>query len=253
MSVDGAPVDTRPTATPGCSAPTPRRGGWIARRCCSSAPARGRCSSRSPTRWSPPASPSTPTSGPILAPPGWDAAQLPADRLWLDAERARRDPPPQRAAPRGSPATRLRRARDPALALWVHATLVDSTIAANDAWAGPAVARRGGAVLRGDEADRAGVRRDRSAAAGRPRCVRGVPRRHARPGRPGPGRRRPPATSPRRSSIRRCPDRWRRAGIHPRLYAWTLWPSIGLLPDGGPRGVRLPLGTHRTGGRPRGS
>ncbi len=28
-------------------------------------------------------------------------------------------------------------ARDPALALWVHATLIDSTIVANDAWLGP--------------------------------------------------------------------------------------------------------------------
>ena len=28
-------------------------------------------------------------------------------------------------------------ARDPALSMWVHATLVDSTIVANDAWAGP--------------------------------------------------------------------------------------------------------------------
>ena len=28
-------------------------------------------------------------------------------------------------------------ARDPSLSLWVHATLVDSTIVANDAWAGP--------------------------------------------------------------------------------------------------------------------
>ena len=33
-------------------------------------------------------------------------------------------------------------ARDPALSMWVHATLVDSTIVVNDAWAGPVSRQR---------------------------------------------------------------------------------------------------------------
>src|SRR5260221_10130799 len=37
-------------------------------------------------------------------------------------------------------------ARDPALALWVHATLIDSTIVANDAWIEPLSRERRGAV-----------------------------------------------------------------------------------------------------------
>ncbi len=50
-------------------------------------------------------------------------------------------------------------ARDPELALWVHATLVDSTMAVADAWLEPIGPRPAGRVLCRDAAGRAGVRR----------------------------------------------------------------------------------------------
>ena len=49
-------------------------------------------------------------------------------------------------------------ARDPALSLWVHATLIESTMAVADAWLEPLPRDRRAALLRGDAADRAGVR-----------------------------------------------------------------------------------------------
>ncbi len=39
-------------------------------------------------------------------------------------------------------------ARDPSLSLWVHATLIDSTLTVSDAWLGPLDPRPAGAVLR---------------------------------------------------------------------------------------------------------
>ena len=77
-------------------------------------------------------------------------------------------------------------ARDPDLALWVHATLVDTTIVAYDAWIEPLLARRAGALLRGDAPDRAGVRGARGSPAGRPRRVRRVRRIDAGARRAGP-------------------------------------------------------------------
>ena len=76
-----------------------------------------------------------------VAPAGGDAAQLPDDRVRDDRRR---------------PAAEIRRlntlhreitgpgyaARDPELGLWVHATLIDSTIAVADAWLEPLAAAR---------------------------------------------------------------------------------------------------------------
>ena len=59
---------------------------------------------------------------------------------------------------RGDHAAPGYRARDPELAMWVHATLVDSTMAAYDAWLRPARRGEADAVLRGDAPDRCGVR-----------------------------------------------------------------------------------------------
>jgi uncharacterized protein (DUF2236 family) len=120
-------------------------------------------------------------------------------------------------------------ARDPTLSLWVHATLVDSTIVVNDAWAGPVerdraarfytetmpIARAFGVpdeVLPGDlEAFEAYL--EKQLAPGGPVRVGRVARDLAQ------AILHPP-----------LPGVLARAGIDPRLYDWTLWPSIGLLP-----------------------
>lgn len=121
------------------------------------------------------------------------------------------------------------RARDPELSLWVHATLVDSTIAVNDAWAGPLSRTR--AARFHDEMRPIGrafgvpeslLPRDLDAfeaymaaqmGAGGPVAVGEVARDLAdailHPPLPG--------------VLARVP-------LDPRLYGWTLWPAIGLLP-----------------------
>ena len=122
-------------------------------------------------------------------------------------------------------------ARDPELSLWVHATLVDSTMAVADAWLEPLV-RPG--------APRTTRRPARSAgrSAFRSRCYRPTSTRSR-------------TTSTRcsvragRSACRRSRASWPSAVLNPPLaplarmargrarvgaYAWTLWPSVGLLP-----------------------
>jgi uncharacterized protein (DUF2236 family) len=120
-------------------------------------------------------------------------------------------------------------ARDPALSLWVHATLVDSTIVVNDAWAGPLsrdraarfydetkpIARAFGvpeALLPADLAAFEGYLDGQLAADG-PVEVGPVARELAE------SILHPP-----------LPGVLARIGLDPRLYDWTLWPSIGLLP-----------------------
>jgi uncharacterized protein (DUF2236 family) len=120
-------------------------------------------------------------------------------------------------------------ARDPHLSLWVHATLVDSTIVVNDAWAGPLsrdraerfyeetkpIARAFGvpdATLPGDLdafddylADQLGPEgpiRVGSTARDLAEVILHPP----------------------------LPGVLARLGLHPMAYDWTLWPSIGLLP-----------------------
>ena len=133
-------------------------------------------------------------------------------------------------------------ARDPDLSLWVHATLVESTIAV--------VRRLARAARRPPAARPTTPRRDRS--AGRSACRRrACPRTSrrssdtsrrcsARPGRSTPRRWR--ASWPGSCFGRRSP-RWRPCcrsrtaqavavlrRIPAGAYAWTLWPSVGLLP-----------------------
>jgi uncharacterized protein (DUF2236 family) len=120
-------------------------------------------------------------------------------------------------------------ARDPALSMWVHATLVESTIVVNDAWAGPL------------SRDRASRFYDETKPIAR---AFGVPESHLpvdldafeayvadqlRPG--GPVQVGPVARELAEAILHPpLPGVLGRAGLDPRLYDWTLWPSLGLLP-----------------------
>jgi uncharacterized protein (DUF2236 family) len=121
-------------------------------------------------------------------------------------------------------------ARDPALSLWVHATLVDSTVVANDAWSGPVsreraarfyhetkpIARAFGvpeAMLPADLPAFEAYLREQLAPGGPVqvgRTARDLAESILHPPLPG--------------VLGRLP-------VPSRLYDWTLWPSLGLLPD----------------------
>ncbi len=126
------------------------------------------------------------------------------------------------------------RARDPDLGLWVHATLVDSTLAAYDAWIEPLspdrrarfyaetvpVGRALGIPAPLLPADIAAFDAYVAAtlAPGGPVRVTDTARELART------ILRPPL-GPVVPALSRVLDR-----VPPHLYAWTLWPSVGLLP-----------------------
>ena len=189
-----------------CTAPTPRRGGSTARRCCCSgagpralllqiAHPRGRGRGQRPLRL-----PRRP-----VAPAGGHAAQLPDDRLRLDRRGARRDPAAQHAPSRDH-RTRLRGARPRALAVGPRdAGRLDD--GGRRRVARTAVAGAPRRVLRRDPADRAGVRRAGRAAAAGHRGVRPIRGGDAGPRRAGRVSRRSPASWPGSSSGRR----WRRS------------------------------------------
>jgi uncharacterized protein (DUF2236 family) len=122
-------------------------------------------------------------------------------------------------------------ARDPDLALWVHATLVDSTIVVNDAWAGPLSRDRAArfyaetrpigrafgvpdALLPAD-LDGFETYMGSMLERGGPIVVGETARELARtilaPPLPG--------------VLARIP-------VDPAFYSWTLWPAVGLLPVG---------------------
>lgn len=121
-------------------------------------------------------------------------------------------------------------ARDPALSLWVHATLVDSTVVVNDSWSGPVtrdqaarfydetkpIARAFGVpdALLPSDLDAFEAYLDLQLGPGGPVQVGSTARELAE------AILHPP-----------LPGVLARIGLHPRLYDWTLWPSIGLLPD----------------------
>ena len=133
-------------------------------------------------------------------------------------------------------------ARDPELSLWVHATLVDSTMAVADAWLEPLSQDRRADLLRRDAADRAGVRRAGCAAAAGCRGIRPVRGGHAGPRRARSASHRSPASWPRvilrpplapLAPLLPLPTAAARAAlgrVPAATYAWTLWPSVGLLP-----------------------
>jgi uncharacterized protein (DUF2236 family) len=112
-------------------------------------------------------------------------------------------------------------ARNPALSLWVHATLVDSTIAVNEAWAGPVT--RDQAVRFYDEtkpiARAFGVPQD--ALPGDLAAFDAYLTEQLAPDGPvqvG-------------DTARDLADAiLHRLGLPSQLYDWTLWPSLGLLP-----------------------
>lgn len=120
-------------------------------------------------------------------------------------------------------------ARDPSLSMWVHATLVDSTIVANHAWAGPVtrdqaarfydetkpIARAFGvppSVLPGD-LDAFETYLAEQLGPGGPVVVGDTARSLAE------SILHPP-----------LPGVLGRIGAEPRLYDWALWPSLALLP-----------------------
>lgn len=120
-------------------------------------------------------------------------------------------------------------ARDPALALWVHATLVDSTLAVNDAWNGPLpgdvasayyaetlwLGRAFGipeSMLPGDLASFREYVADQIGPDG-PVRVGDTARELAQVVLHPP-----------------LPGVLARARLDPRLHGWTMWPAISLLP-----------------------
>jgi uncharacterized protein (DUF2236 family) len=121
-------------------------------------------------------------------------------------------------------------ARDPALSMWVHATLVDSTVVVNDAWSGR--------VTRDQAARFYDETKPIARAFGVPDAI--LPRDLAafedymelQLGPAGPVRVGPTARELAEAILHPpLPGVLARFGVHPRLYDWTLWPSIGLLPD----------------------
>jgi uncharacterized protein (DUF2236 family) len=120
-------------------------------------------------------------------------------------------------------------ARDPALSLWVHATLVDSTIVANDAWAGP--------VTRSQAARFYEETKPIARAFGVPDPALPVDLDAFEAyvadqmGPSGPVRVGDTARDLAGSILHPpLPGVLARLGLHTRLYDWTLWPSLGLLP-----------------------
>jgi uncharacterized protein (DUF2236 family) len=121
------------------------------------------------------------------------------------------------------------RARDPVLALWVHATLVDSTIAAYDAWLGPLPRDR---AARYYEETRPIGRAFGVTDAALPPDLDAFERyldEQLGPG--GPVRVGDTARDLAHAVLHPpLPGVLARLPLDPRAYGWTLWPAIGLLP-----------------------
>jgi len=132
-------------------------------------------------------------------------------------------------------------ARDPVLSLWVHATLIDSTIVGNDAWLGPLTRAR---------AERFYVETLPIARAF------GVPESLLPPHldafdaymaerlAPGGGVHVTDTARELAATILNppLPGLLARLPLDPRAYGWTLWPAIGLLPPSVREGYRLRWG-----------
>ena len=132
-------------------------------------------------------------------------------------------------------------ARDPSLSLWVHATLIESTLTVSDAWLEP--------LDRDRRARFYAETRPIGRAFGVPETM--LPADYeafeaywaemldpAGPVQVGPLARelagvilRPP-----------LPGALARLPVPTAFYDWTLWPSVGLLPPSDPRGLRAALG-----------
>jgi uncharacterized protein (DUF2236 family) len=135
------------------------------------------------------------------------------------------------AARAASGATRYD-ARDPILAMWVHATLIDATLVAHDAWIRP--------LSRDERARYYDETRPIGRAFGIPDAVlpADVDAFEAYlEGQIGPGG--PIQVTPTARELARTvlnpplgPLHPMLAGIPAPLYAWSLWPAVGLLPPG---------------------
>jgi len=130
-------------------------------------------------------------------------------------------------------------ARDPALSLWVHATLVDSTIVANDAWAGP--------IIRSDAARFYDETKPIARAFGVPErdlpkdieAFEGYLAGQLAPD--GPIQVGDTARDLAEAILHPpLPGRLAPIGLPSALYDWTLWPSIGLLPSSIREAYRFP-------------
>ncbi len=161
-----------------------------------------------------------------MAPPGRHAPQLPADHLRLAVGGPRRDPAAERAAPR-DPWGRLLRAR-PVLSLWVHATLIDSTIVGNDAWLGPLSRERAARFYEETlPIARAFGVTDRLL----PPTLDAFDAYMAERLAPGGGVHVTDTARELADTILNppLPGLLARLPLDPRAYGWTLWPAVGLL------------------------
>jgi uncharacterized protein (DUF2236 family) len=121
-------------------------------------------------------------------------------------------------------------ARDPELSLWVHATLVDTTIAANDAWIEPLQRERRARFY----AETLPIGRAFGVPPNLlPPTLEAFEAYVARMLAPGGPIRVSPAARELADAIVHPPLGPivpALAGLPPRLYTWSFWPSIGLLP-----------------------
>ncbi len=134
-------------------------------------------------------------------------------------------------------------ARDPVLALWVHATLIDSTIVGNDAWLGPLPRERAARFYEETlPIARAFGVPDRIL----PRDLDAFDDYVA--GRLAPGGGVEVGDTARELAYTvlhpPLPGVLARLPLDPRAYGWTLWPAIGLLPASVREGYGLTWGTR---------
>jgi uncharacterized protein (DUF2236 family) len=136
-------------------------------------------------------------------------------------------------------------ARDPELSLWVHATLIDATLVVNERWVGP--------LVPSERAQFYAETRPIGRAFGVPEAllptdIEAFERYLAEMiGATGPVQVGPTARELAGTILRPPlgPLHPRLAGIPAGLYAWTMWPAVGLLPESIREGYGLPWGAGR--------
>ncbi len=132
-------------------------------------------------------------------------------------------------------------ARDPVLSLWVHATLIDSTIVGNDAWLGPLSRERAARFYEETlPIARAFGVTDRLLPPTLDAFDAYMGERLA----PGGGVHVTDTARELAATILNppLPGLLARLPLDPRAYGWTLWPAIGLLPPSVREGYRLRWG-----------
>ena len=120
-------------------------------------------------------------------------------------------------------------ARDPGLSMWVHATLVDSTIVANDAWAGPVSRERAARFYDETKPIARAFGVPSTLLPGNLEDFEAYLAQQLGPG--GPVKVGDTARGLAEAILHPpLPGVLGRLGVDPRLYDWTLWPSLSLLP-----------------------